>query len=159
MVETLKNSHKLEVDKRERIRARKPQRVVQQNCKLIKKDLRSTKRPIFTVSRPSKLSPTKSRASLTDNFVVLAKWRRLVVVPALHQHGLRELQPLGTSGIIREVGSSQFPDLDQFWPVTQTPGLTGSFVALEELYRLVVVAVLHQHGLRELQRPRSSGIN
>ena len=47
----------------------------------------------------------------------------------------------------------------QFWPVTAILGFTGSFVALEKLRRLVVVSVLHQHGFRELQRLRSSGIS
>ena len=47
----------------------------------------------------------------------------------------------------------------QFRPVKKTLGLTGDFVALEKLRRLVVVSVLHQHGFRELQRLRSSGIS
>ena len=130
-----------------------------QERRVIKKNLGSPKRTIFTVPSPENFSPAKSRASLTGNFVALEKLNRLMIVPVLHQHGLRELQRLPSSGISRKEGLSHFPGLGQFSPVTQTLGLTGDFVALEELHRPVFVRVLHQGGLGELQPPRSSEIS
>ena len=42
---------------------------------------------------------------LAGDFVALEKLRRVVIVPALHQHGLRELQPLQSADISKEGGS------------------------------------------------------
>ena len=47
----------------------------------------------------------------------------------------------------------------QFSRGTGRVGLSGDFVALEKLRRLVFIRFLHQHGFRELQRLRSSGIS
>ena len=100
-----------------------------------------------------------ARVSVAGDFVALEKLHRLVVVPVLHQHGLRELQRLQSSETSEKVGSPHFRDLSQHSPVTEIPGPAGSFVALEKLRRLVVVPVLHQPCLRELQALRRSEIS
>jgi hypothetical protein len=59
----------------------------------------------------------------------------------------------------RKKGSSDSRALWPFWPVTETVGLAGDFVALQKLRRVVMVPVLHQHGLRELQPLQSADIS
>ena len=58
------------------------------------KDPDSTKLARSTVSSLGKFWPAKSRAGLAGDFVALPKQRRQLFVRALHQPGLRELQPL-----------------------------------------------------------------
>ena len=74
-----------------------------------------------------------------------------MVVPVLHQHGLRELQPLRSADISEKLESSHFTGLWRLWPVAETLGLASSFVALEKLRQVVIVLVLHQPYLRERQ--------
>ena len=59
----------------------------------------------------------------------------------------------------RKKGSSDSRALWPFWPVTETVGLAGDFVALQKLRRVVMVPALHQPGLGELQPLQSADIS